>query len=120
MPCVPIAGKQMGTYMVPQIGAGVWIEFEQGDPDYPDLGRRFLGHRGRGARSGPVRQPGSPSIVMQSALQNAIIISDLPGPTGGITIKCITGAMIMVNDIGISITNGKGATITMVGPSVRC
>src|SRR5215471_16216817 len=35
MPCVPIAGKQMGTYMIPQIGAGVWIEFEQGNPDYP-------------------------------------------------------------------------------------
>jgi len=24
MPCVPITGKQMGTYMLPQIGAGVW------------------------------------------------------------------------------------------------
>src|SRR5260221_6844351 len=35
MPCVPLAGKQEGTFMVPQIGAGVWIEFEQGDPDYP-------------------------------------------------------------------------------------
>ena len=30
-----VAGKQKGVYMVPQIGAGVWIEFEQGDPDYP-------------------------------------------------------------------------------------
>src|SRR6185312_8204491 len=35
MPCVPITGKQSGVYAVPQIGAGVWIEFEQGDPDYP-------------------------------------------------------------------------------------
>ena len=35
MPCVPIAGKQMGTFFVPQVGAGVWMEFEQGDPDYP-------------------------------------------------------------------------------------
>jgi hypothetical protein len=35
MPCVPIAGKQEGVFVVPQIGAGVWIEFEQGDPDYP-------------------------------------------------------------------------------------
>jgi uncharacterized protein involved in type VI secretion and phage assembly len=32
MPCVPLAGKQMGTFMVPQIGAGVWIQFEAGDP----------------------------------------------------------------------------------------
>ena len=35
MPCMPIAGKQEGVFMVPQIGAGVWVEFEQGDPDYP-------------------------------------------------------------------------------------
>src|SRR5262245_15949037 len=35
MPCVPIAGKLEGTFFVPQIGAGVWVEFEQGDPDYP-------------------------------------------------------------------------------------
>ena len=35
LPCFPIAGKQQGAYLLPQIGAGVWIEFEQGDPDYP-------------------------------------------------------------------------------------
>src|SRR5438270_1659198 len=35
MPCVPIAGKLSGVYVVPQIGAGVWIEFEQGNPDKP-------------------------------------------------------------------------------------
>ena len=34
-PCVPFAGNQMGAFMVPQIGAGVWIQFEAGDPDYP-------------------------------------------------------------------------------------
>src|SRR5688500_12525 len=35
MPCVPIAGPQMGVYVVPLIGSGVWVEFEGGDPDYP-------------------------------------------------------------------------------------
>ena len=35
MPAVPIAGKQMGTFMVPQIGSGVWVQFEAGDPDRP-------------------------------------------------------------------------------------
>jgi hypothetical protein len=35
MPCFPITGKQMGAYMIPQIGTGVWVEFEQGDPDHP-------------------------------------------------------------------------------------
>ena len=35
MPCFPIAGKQQGAYFIPQIGAGVWIEFENGDTDHP-------------------------------------------------------------------------------------
>ena len=52
MPCVPIAGKQEGVYMVPQIGAGVWIEFEQGDPDYPIWVGGFWGALRRGAAGG--------------------------------------------------------------------
>ena len=28
MPCVPIAGMQTGVFVVPTIGAKVWIEFE--------------------------------------------------------------------------------------------
>jgi uncharacterized protein involved in type VI secretion and phage assembly len=35
MPCFPVTGKQMGVWVLPQIGSGVWVEFEQGDPDYP-------------------------------------------------------------------------------------
>src|SRR5215472_8489131 len=35
MPCLPFTGKQTGLWVLPQLGTGVWIEFEQGDPDYP-------------------------------------------------------------------------------------
>lgn len=35
MPCVPYAGDGVGTYMVPESGTGVWVEFEAGDPSYP-------------------------------------------------------------------------------------
>ena len=35
LPCLPFAGRQMGWWALPQIGAGVWVEFEQGNPDYP-------------------------------------------------------------------------------------
>ena len=33
-------------------------------------------------------------------------------------LQSMTGAMIVVNDSGIYISNGKGAAITMVGPTV--
>ena len=35
MPCAPFGGSGIGFFAVPPVGAGVWIEFEQGDPDYP-------------------------------------------------------------------------------------
>jgi len=46
------------------------------------------------------------------------MLSDTPGPTGGILLKTLTGAFISINDIGITISNGKGAIITMTGPTV--
>jgi uncharacterized protein involved in type VI secretion and phage assembly len=118
MPCLPITGKQMGTYMLPQIGAGVWIEFEQGNPDYPIWVGGYWGIAAEVPALALAGNPASPSIVLQTTLQNAIVISDLPGPTGGIMLKSTTGAMILVNDIGITISNGKGATIVMAGPTV--
>ena len=48
-----------------------------------------------------------------------MMISDLPGPTGGIMLKSTTGASIIVNDTGIYIQNGKGASIIMTGPTVN-
>ncbi len=118
MPCVPITGKQMGTYMVPQIGSGVWIEFEQGDPDYPIWVGGFWGVVAEVPALALAGIPASPNIVLQTAAQNAIVISDLPGPTGGIMLKSTTGATIIVNDTGIIIQNGKGASIMLTGPTV--
>ncbi|HEY33074.1 MAG TPA: hypothetical protein G4O10_08220 [Dehalococcoidia bacterium] len=32
LPCVPYSGNGVGVYGIPPVGAGVWIEFEAGDP----------------------------------------------------------------------------------------
>jgi hypothetical protein len=122
MPCLPIAGKQEGIFMVPQIGAGVWIEFEQGDPDYPIWVGGFWGSAAEVpamALVPPAIPPGQ-NIVVQTTAQNTLVLSDSP-PTpvsGGIVLKSTTGAMIVVNDSGIYIQNGKGASITLIGPTV--
>ena len=131
-PCVPLAGPTgppMGVFMVPSIGTGVWVEFEQGDPNRPI----WVGCRWGSASDVPLAaqsgNPADPSIVIQSLLQHAIVISDLPPsvpppvmppvpPTGGIILRSTTGASIVVNDAGVFISNGKGATIQLLGPSV--
>jgi hypothetical protein len=122
LPCVPIAGKQQGMFALPQVGAGVWIEFEQGDPDYPIWVGGFWGIATEvpALALAPVPIPPGQNILIQSTGQNMFLISDsAPTPaTGGIILKSTTGAMIVVNDSGIYISNGKGASIMMVGPTV--
>jgi uncharacterized protein involved in type VI secretion and phage assembly len=118
MPCVPLAGKQMGTFMVPQVGAGVFMQFEAGDPDRPVWVGGWWGTAAEVPALALAGVPGDPNIVIQTALQNAIVVSDLAGPTGGIMLKSTTGATIIVNDTGIYIQNGKGASIVMTGPTV--
>jgi hypothetical protein len=122
MPCVPIAGKQEGTFFIPQRGAGVWVEFEQGDPDFPVWVGGFWGISGEVPSMGlaPPAIPPGQNIVVQTTNQNLMAVSDAP-PTpisGGIVLKSAGGAQIVVNDSGIYIDNGKGASIQMVGPNV--
>jgi uncharacterized protein involved in type VI secretion and phage assembly len=117
MPCFPVSGIQNGVFTVPPIGAGVWVEFEQGDPDYPIWVGGYYAPADVPAMARAV-PPGLSGFTFQTTLQNGITVSDTPGPTGGILLKTTTGAMISVSDIGITISNGKGATISLVGPTV--
>jgi hypothetical protein len=121
--CVPLAGPTgpaMGVYMVPPIGAGVWVEFEQGDPGKPI----WVGCRWGSPSDVPplalAGLPVSPNICMQTLGQQLLMLSDMPPSplSGGIVLKSFSGATLIVNDAGIFIQNGKGASITLMGPKV--
>jgi uncharacterized protein involved in type VI secretion and phage assembly len=123
-PCIwaesssPLSGSGMGVYFVPPIDSGVWIEFQQGDSDFA----MWTGCWRGSAADVPVMANTAPAepppIVLGSQLGNSIMISDVPGPTGGIVITSNTGAFITINSAGITISNGKGAIITMTGTAV--
>src|SRR5438046_4076729 len=106
MPCFPVTGIQMGVFVLPMIGAGVWIEFEQGDPDYPIWTGCFWGSAAEVPALALATPPPLQTIVLQTIGQNTLMISDLPGPTGGILLKSATGALISITDVGITISNG--------------
>jgi len=118
MPCFPFSGKQMGAWGLPQIGTGVWVEFEQGNADYPIWSGCWFGSPAEVPALALAAPPGISNVVLQTTLQNTLMISDVPGPTGGILLKTTTGAMISISDVGITISNGKGAMIVMAGPTV--
>src|SRR5689334_4461587 len=84
MPCVPIASPQAGSWFVPNVGSGVWIEFEHGNPDYPIWVGCYWPTVADVPAAALQAMPGSPNILLQTTGNNMMLISDVPGPTGGI------------------------------------
>ena len=118
VPCFPCAGHQMGVWALPEIGAGVWVEFEEGDLTRPVWTGSWYASSADVPALALAGDPVYPSIVLQTARQNCIALSDASGPAGGIVIKTASGAILSINDAGITISNGKGAVIAMNGPVV--
>jgi uncharacterized protein involved in type VI secretion and phage assembly len=126
LPCVPAAGDQAGCFIVPPIGSQVWIEFEQGNPDYPIWTGGFWGDAenlpAAATDPAPAIPPGlGQNIVLQTTGQNSLVVSDAE-PTqqgGGVVLQSPAGAMLVVNDSGVYITAGPGkATISLMGEVV--
>jgi uncharacterized protein involved in type VI secretion and phage assembly len=115
MPCFPAAGQGMGVFSLPKNGAGVWIEFEHGNPDYPIWSGAWYGNLSElppALLIPPLMQDGK--IILKTAGGTSILLDDTPG-TGGIILETATGQKIKMGVTGIEIDNGQGAKITM-GP----
>jgi hypothetical protein len=118
MPSVPFAGLQMGMYIVPPPKAGVWVEFEKGDPDYPIWTGCWWGSRVEVPVTAQLATPAMPFVMVETALKNTIVISDTPVPpllpAGGVLIS--SGASyIRIDTTGISIF---GPTVRINGATV--
>ncbi len=115
MPCAPFGGSSTGFFALPVVGAGVWIEFEHGDPDYPIWSGCWWGST---AEMPPVLlAPPYKKVMIQTGGGQAITLDDTPG-LGGITLETATGQKIVMNATGIEIDNGMGAVIKLTGPQI--
>jgi uncharacterized protein involved in type VI secretion and phage assembly len=110
-PCVPFAGKGMGFFALPSVGAGVWMEFEHGDPDLPIW---TGGYWGTTVELPPqLLAPPYQKLVIKTAGGNSITLDDTPG-VGGIILETAGGQKISMTALGIEINNGV-ASIVMRG-----
>jgi uncharacterized protein involved in type VI secretion and phage assembly len=115
MPCAPVTGRQSGVYVVPAIGSGVWIQFEQGDPDYPVWMGGWWGSAAEVPAIALAGNPASPSIVLQTTGQNSIMISDIPGPAGGILLR-VGGSTLSITQNGITVIAPK---VEVTAPAIN-
>lgn len=116
MPCAPFGGKGMGFFALPAVGAGVWIEFEQGDPDYPIWSGCWWGSA---ADMPPLLlSPPYKKVMVVTQGGHSVTLDDSPG-LGGISLETKGGQKIVLDETGmIQIDNGQGATIEFNGPTV--
>jgi uncharacterized protein involved in type VI secretion and phage assembly len=108
MPCVPYAGLEVGFYMMPPIGAGVWVEFEGGDPDYPIWAGCFWREGER-----PVEAE-LPTMRLIQTDTCKLVLNDTPGE-GGFTLSVMDPAVAVPITIAAS---SEGLSITLADISI--
>jgi len=115
MPCAPFGGSQTGFFAIPIVGAGVWIEFEHGDPDYPIWSGCWWGSVAE-MPSGLLAPPYKKVMIITEG-GNKITLDDTPG-VGGITLETSGGQKLVLSSIGVQLDNGMGGKIELTGPKV--
>jgi len=110
LPCLPYGGLSMGMYVVPAVGANVWVEFLHGNPDRPIWTGFWFGSPATAPMTPKLGTPGTPQLTVESLLKHAIVISDTPImpflPTGGILLKSSSPAglsFVAIDPTGVKI-----------------
>lgn len=114
MPCVPLAGMQSGVFVAPPQRAGVWVEFEGGNPDYPIWTGFFWGSGAEAPATAGSLAPGAASFLVESTGRSKVAVSDTPlAPMkgGGVLLQC-PSASITVDSAGVTINAAK---INLIG-----
>lgn len=109
LPCVPFAGAGVGLFLLPPVGANIWVEFEGGDPDYPIWSGCFWG-------VGEV--PAAPAIEQMKLLKTdavSLTLSDVPG-AGGVILEVQPPAVAMPLKL---VLDSSGVTIEASPSSVK-
>lgn len=100
LPSLPYAGKNVGLFLVPPKDALVWVEFEQGDPDYPIWSGCFW------AEGDVPANPGTADMKVLKTAAGTLTINDQQGQES-ITIETSGGLKIVMDQSGISLTNSS-------------
>lgn len=111
LPALPFAGPGVGLYLIPPVGAWVWIEYERGDRSSPIWTGCFWSDT-------PVPDPGRlrgarPGIRMLRTKAATVTVDDT---NGSLVVETADGR-ISVTSQAVEVTNGT-ATVRLSGSKV--
>lgn len=126
-PCVPYGGgPDQGFFFIPEIDAGVWVEFEEGDLEYPIWVGTYWSKPGGenevpkpnddtadGEKEGPIQDPPTRKIIKTKA-GHTIQFEDASGSEMIRIVEKVNNHVITLDKNGIIIKDGTNKhTITM-------
>ena len=98
MPCVPYAGDSVGVAFLPEVGSGVWIEFEAGDVSYPIWSGCYW-------RAGEPPSDATPTVKTIVTKAGHKILLDDDG--GSITISDSNENKVTLDSAGLTLERGS-------------
>jgi uncharacterized protein involved in type VI secretion and phage assembly len=117
MPCVPYGGDaNQGFLFIPEVGAGVWAEFEEGDLEFPIWVGTFWSKPGgeselpkpneaNGSEQGSVQDPPTRKII-KTKRGHTIQFEDAEDDAMILIREAAKEHLITLNQAGIKITDG--------------
>jgi len=111
LPALPYGGaSEQGFFMVPDIGAGVWIEFEEGNLSYPVW-------TGTWFSSGTIPESAQPAQKVIKTKSGHKIVLDDDG--GTLTITDSNGNSIAMDSNEVKISVGNATKIVIDAPQIE-
>ena len=131
LPCVPYGGAaDQGFFFVPEVEAGVWVEFEEGDLEFPVWVGTFWSKPGGeselpkpndadGAEQGSVQDPPSRKII-KTRKGHTLQFEDADGEEMVTLFEATNRHVVTLNKDGIEITDGaNGHKVELTSSGIK-
>lgn len=129
MPCVPYGGADdQGLLMIPDVGAGVWVEFEEGALEFPIWVGTFWSepsgeselpkpNGSDGSEAGEAQSPPTKKLL-KTAKGHTIQLEDKDGEEAILIVEGKKGHMVLLDQNGITLTDAAGNSLVMSANAV--
>lgn len=128
-PCFPYGGNpDCGWYLLPEIGASIWAEFEGGDPQAPIWSGVWLAGSNPGEMPSEAAANPTTCKVLKTAAGHTLLLEDAAGrqrillrdAEGQHLLLDVAGARVELVSVGeLVIRDGAGSEIVLSGGTIR-
>lgn len=106
---LPMAGKERGTYFIPEVGDEVLVAFERGDLRFPYV----VGCLWNGVDKSPATNVGGRNDVRMIRTRKGHKLTFDDGSKGLVQLELNDGKKLSIDDTGVRLDDGKGNSLVI-------